>query len=209
MSHCEPWICKSTRHYGPFRRTTLSAPCLTDVPNRLAWKMLLPRKLQRGVGWSFLVGKKIYTRQSPWVKTVHRKWGEMRHDLAWNSGKPYVQSCRPLSILWHTLLATGSHQMLFHLTSLPVYLSWNRSVPMVSRGMQIRASFSLQMLVLPPWLATVATQGLCFIALFIFRHFVSFPLWPLFFCRECLNSNANHFQPRPGGCGVDQSAAGY
>ena len=40
---------------------------------------------------------------------------------AWNSGKPYVQSYRPLGILWHTLLATVSRQTLFHLTSLPLY----------------------------------------------------------------------------------------
>ena len=40
-----------------------------------------------------------------------------------HSGKPYVQSYRPLSILRHTLLATVSHQTLFHLTSLSFY--WN------------------------------------------------------------------------------------
>ena len=43
----------------------------------------------------------------------------MKHDLAWNSGKPYVQSYRPLTILWHTLLAPVSRQIVFHLTSLP------------------------------------------------------------------------------------------
>ena len=45
----------------------------------------------------------------------------MKHDLAWNRDKPYVQSYRPLSILWHTLLAAVSCQILFHLTSLPLY----------------------------------------------------------------------------------------
>ena len=37
----------------------------------------------------------------------------MKHDLAWNSGKPYV----PLTILWHTLLATVSRQIVFHPSS--------------------------------------------------------------------------------------------
>ena len=44
---------------------------------------------------------------------IQRKWGEMKQRLAWNSGKPYVQSYRPLSIFWHTLLATVSRPMLY------------------------------------------------------------------------------------------------
>ena len=38
----------------------------------------------------------------------------MKQCLAWNNGKPYVQSYRPLSDLRHTLLATVSRQTLFH-----------------------------------------------------------------------------------------------
>ena len=45
----------------------------------------------------------------------------MKQRLACHSGKPYVQSHRSLSILWHTLLAIVSRQTLFHLTSLPFY----------------------------------------------------------------------------------------
>ena len=56
---------------------------------------------------------------------VQRKRGEMRQRLAWNGGKPYVQSYRPLSILWHTLLATVSRQTLSHLTFLPLYVIWH------------------------------------------------------------------------------------
>ena len=66
------------------------------------------------------------TRCSPWeppcftlnVVSSHllsfrsRKGGEMKQRLAWNSGEPCVQSYRPLSILWHTLLAMGTP--LFH-----------------------------------------------------------------------------------------------
>ena len=44
-----------------------------------------------------------------------------RKEVRRNSGKPYVPSYRPLSISWHTLLATVSRQMLFHLISLPWY----------------------------------------------------------------------------------------
>ena len=39
----------------------------------------------------------------------------------WNSGESHVQSYRQLSILRHTLLVTVSRQMLFHLTSSPLY----------------------------------------------------------------------------------------
>ena len=45
----------------------------------------------------------------------------MKQCLAWNSGEPYVQSSSPLSMIWHTLLATVSHQIVFHLTSLPLH----------------------------------------------------------------------------------------
>ena len=46
----------------------------------------------------------------------------MKQRLAWNSGKPYVPSYRPVSIFWHTLLATVSHQTPLHRTSLPLVL---------------------------------------------------------------------------------------
>ena len=50
-----------------------------------------------------------------------RKGGEEKQRLASNSGESYVQSYRPLSVLWHALLATVSRQMLFHLNSPPLY----------------------------------------------------------------------------------------
>ena len=47
---------------------------------------------------------------------VQRKGGETKQRLTLNNGKPYVQSFRPLSMLWHTLLTTLWRQTLFHLT---------------------------------------------------------------------------------------------
>ena len=44
--------------------------------------------------------------------TVPGKGGEMKQPLAWDSGKPHVQSQRSLSISCHTLLAMGTS--LFH-----------------------------------------------------------------------------------------------
>ena len=55
----------------------------------------------------------------------------MKHDLAWNSGRPYAQSYRPLSIAWHTLLATVSRQTLFLLTSLPLYRFNSGTLPCI------------------------------------------------------------------------------
>ena len=59
---------------------------------------------------------------------MQTKGGEMKQRLAWNSGKQYVQSYRPLRILWHALLATVSRQTRFHLTSLPLYVELYRGI---------------------------------------------------------------------------------
>ena len=67
------------------------------------------------------------------------KGGEKKQSLAWNSGKSYRPSYQPISVLCHTLLATGTP--LFHLTSLPLHMSWDRNVPMASRELQMGVSF--------------------------------------------------------------------
>ena len=50
----------------------------------------------------------------------------MKQRLAWDSGKPYLQSHRSLSTLWHTLLAIVSRQTLFHLISPPFLCTKNQ-----------------------------------------------------------------------------------
>ena len=50
------------------------------------------------------------TRQT--TVRVQSKRGEMKEHLAWNSGKSYRQSYRPISITWHTRLAMRT--LLFH-----------------------------------------------------------------------------------------------
>ena len=44
--------------------------------------------------------------------TVQRKESEMKQRLAWNNGEPHRQPYKPISSLWHTLLAIGTP--LFH-----------------------------------------------------------------------------------------------
>ena len=90
---------------------------------------LVQRQKWPSVTVEFHVKKCLKPSLSALRKRDKGKGGKMKQRLTWNSGKPYVQSYRPLSILWHTLLATIHAKCCFisppFLCSWSMYIEWS------------------------------------------------------------------------------------
>ena len=70
--------------------------------------------------WQKKSEKLFEYKAKSWVETVPRRGSKMRQRWVWNNGKPHRQSYRPVSVLWHTLLAMGTP--LFHVRRCSSYL---------------------------------------------------------------------------------------